>query len=670
MGTLAALKNISLLFCLLLVVLVLNHEVILFDMMYPEQPSIYLINQSIVHLSDLLNIYIHPKLLHEDIPFFRPSGHFLIYQLITPLLGWHNTKAFIIINFTFLTLIGFFMIKLYQFIFPNYRMGGYVAFSIYLMHPALTISRLTIMHFEFAYVFFLIVSLYLFILFCHKSTSQSKNQLDEYFLLISSLLLYVVAVTFKEPAVMLGPVLMIYFWIERYDQQQLLSFFQHMMMNKKNRYVIVLVTAFSVSLGIYLLASWPALDYASKNVSVSHTLGTVNAFLKDVFGLSHDYIISGSLASPELAWRTIVFPLAARLIIGSLCWILLVSTILIFMCSSHELIIYKKSLIFLYLSALIFLILPFSWAMGGPWHYSLTILCLGLAMGFSIEYWSHILIKSKRGVFLSCGIIAVVIASMTICVNKDNINKYKVMEEGAFGITLNRNAVFYPPNIKSKLNSDSIIVVEDSILRNDYFMGNAAYPFLLFLGNAEYDILQRRQSAFFLKFHHTYSGTLFRYAYLMPTLKEEVYPFKIDKMHDVPNEIIYNWLQHFDNIFCLGYDENANWHDKTVLFKQYLLKEQSDRQLDINQYQSFPVVSSNQHLSYTQSLTIPDKQLCQYTCDQDQNCEGFIYQYDQSHHHAMMQCQFSSSAFSANHQLCHHCEWFKKLHSLSGKKIF
>lgn len=48
----------------------------------------------------------------------------------------------------------------------------------------------------------------------------------------------------------------------------------------------------------------------------------------------------------------------------------------------------------------------------------------------------------------------------------------------------------------------------------------------------------------------------------MPALKEEVYPFKISQIQWVPDEIIYNWLSNYDNIFCLGYDEEANWHDR------------------------------------------------------------------------------------------------------------
>src|SRR5437763_1759953 len=104
-------KNIIGFSMILLLVCFVNRSVFQFDMMYPEQPTLYLANQAIKHWSDLFAIYLHPKLLHTNIPFFRPSGHFLIYQLITPIVGWHNTQAFFLINMLFLSLTGYFLIR-------------------------------------------------------------------------------------------------------------------------------------------------------------------------------------------------------------------------------------------------------------------------------------------------------------------------------------------------------------------------------------------------------------------------------------------------------------------------------------------------------------------------------------------------------------------------------
>src|SRR5437868_11251256 len=194
------LKNCMLFATLFAVVLLVNQPVISFNMIYQEQPSIYLANQAIVTWQDLFNIYLHPTWLHINIPFFRPSGHFLIYQLLMPIFGWHNMLALNIISFTFLALTGFFSIKVYQLLFPSFSTGAFIAFGLYLMHPSLSISRLTFMHFDFAYVCFLMLALYLFLLFC-KSTPRKFR----YFFL--SLIVYAIAVTFKEPAIMLGPVM-------------------------------------------------------------------------------------------------------------------------------------------------------------------------------------------------------------------------------------------------------------------------------------------------------------------------------------------------------------------------------------------------------------------------------------------------------------------------------
>jgi hypothetical protein len=66
-------------------------------MVYEEQPIIYLANQKITSLYSFLQVYLHPAQLEIfGVPFFRPSGHFLLYQLITPFVGWHNTQAFLV----------------------------------------------------------------------------------------------------------------------------------------------------------------------------------------------------------------------------------------------------------------------------------------------------------------------------------------------------------------------------------------------------------------------------------------------------------------------------------------------------------------------------------------------------------------------------------------------
>src|SRR5688572_28575416 len=126
--------------------------------MYAEQPMLYVANQSLHTLSDLFNSYLHPRMLNVfSIPFVRPTGHFLLYRLLMPFLGWHNTKGLIIINLFFLSLTGYLVIKLYELLFPSFKWGAYLAFSIYLMHPALMLSRLIVLHFEFAYVFFAVL---------------------------------------------------------------------------------------------------------------------------------------------------------------------------------------------------------------------------------------------------------------------------------------------------------------------------------------------------------------------------------------------------------------------------------------------------------------------------------------------------------------------------------
>ncbi|HSW70608.1 MAG TPA: hypothetical protein VLH77_01355, partial [Gammaproteobacteria bacterium] len=195
-------KNGILFTSLFAFVLLVNNTVLSAKLIYVEQPMLFAANHMLHSLSDLFAIYLHPKMLDIfSIPFFRPTGHFLIYQLLMPFLGWHNTQGLIVVNLFFLACTGLLLIKIYERLFPGFTVGAYLAFSIYLMHPALMLSRLIALHFEFAYVSFTLLSFYCFQRFCQDRKTK------HYSFLMGSLFFYVVAVTCKEPALLLGPVL-------------------------------------------------------------------------------------------------------------------------------------------------------------------------------------------------------------------------------------------------------------------------------------------------------------------------------------------------------------------------------------------------------------------------------------------------------------------------------
>jgi hypothetical protein len=351
----------------------------------------------------------------------------------------------------------------------------------------------------------------------------------------------------------------------------------------------------------------------------------------------------------------IVFPPTAQFIIGTLSWLMLFCAICVCQRRKTEWLRYQTSLTFLFVASLTFLILPLSWASAAPWHHSLTLVCLSLAMGFSIDYFLYRVGLRKIAAVMICMLIAAGITLTAIPVNQENINKYLETKEGPLGFGLTRNAVLHPPNIQNKLRPDSLIIVEDSLLQNDYFLGNAAYPFQLFFTGNDYDKMQLKQRYYYLTFHHTYSGTLFRYAYLMPTLKEELFPFRVEKMDVITNEIIYNWLAHYYNLFCLGYDKNANWYDKTDLFKKNLLKIQSERRLAVHPYQSFPVNVNHKMIAYSEKLAIPDAQHCQFVCDQDRTCKGFVYSESYIGDHLNSRCDYYQSSYLPGKAHCPQC---------------
>jgi len=657
-------KNLLFFILLFVIIIIQNEPIISFDMMYQEQPSIYVANQTITSWEDLLNIYLHPTWFHMNIPFFRPSGHFLMYQIITPFIGWHNTKAFTLISLLFLTGIGFFSIKLYQLLFPSFKVGGIIAFSIYIMHPALSISRLTIMHFDFAYVFFAVLSLYLFVRFCCVNETKNAsidNEIDNkikfhnYHLFVFSLVFFAIAITFKESAIMLGPVLFLYYVISQYHKQPLLQYIRRTLFSRPSIFILLTIFFVSVILSWYLFLTWPSMTYASHSFHLQNSLGTANIFLKDIFGVKGNYIYSGHFQFTEYLWRTTVFTPAARYIMWFFFWLSITSIMLVSFDKKPSSFAYKKSLLFLFISSIGFLALPLSWASGAPWHHSLLLICYSMIMGFSAEYCFHRFTQNQMVITWSCIFVSSLIALVGMTIHFENVIKYMIKPGAYQAISLNRNAVLFPPDIKNQLNQNSIIVVEDSTIHNDYFLGNAAYPMLLFITGQEYSYIKTSEKKYYLNFHHTYGGNLFRYAYLMPKLKEELYPFKVEQMEDIPNEIIYPWLKNYHNIFCVGYDASGNWINKTELFKKNLASEQSARMLKMNHYRSSPVNTFNQNIINTMTPPVPDEQLCQYSCDQNKQCSGFIYAQssnDLQHH---TQCYLYDANLAAASKPCPNC---------------
>ena len=211
--------------------------------------------------------------------------------------------------------------------------------------------------------------------------------------------------------------------------------------------------------------------------------------------------------------------------------------------------------------------MPVVWAMSFPWHLGLSLISLSLVLGFSFEYLLHNIFHHTKWISMIGGLTAVMIGLSTISVNQANIDFAE--KKYGFDLALARNALLNPPDIKNKLNANSVIVIEDNTFNHGYILGNL-YPLNLLYTIGTYDIhaMEATQSRSYFKFQSTYAGTYFRYAYLMPDLKEEVVPFNMNEMSKVPDIVFYKWLAHFDNIFCLGYDAAGNWHDRTAQFKE------------------------------------------------------------------------------------------------------
>lgn len=649
-------------------VLLVNRDIISLNYIYQEQPEIYFANSQIHSLSDFLNLYLHPNMFNVFyIPFFRPSGHFLIYQLLAPILGWQNNQGMLAINFLFLALTGFYVIKLYQLLFPRMMIGAYIAFALYLMHPALILSRLIVLHFEFAYVCLVTMATYYFVTFCQSHYScvnpeVSEVRFNRFGGLALVILLYALAITFKESAVLLGPVLAAYLCISLYSGQSVIQYTRELWRNSAVRNVFLLLSVISLAFLLYLTLQWPTLQNPVKQesnwqITISSAAELIKILLASPYNLLPDSIYS----LYHSRWREFVYSDATRVLIWT-CILFTVSSIwLLRKNNSDTARVYRKSTLFLFVSAMIYLSLPLCWGMGLPWHLNLTLLSLSMLAGFGFEYMlDYMKLNTEWRTFIG-GTLALLIGLSTLVVNQQNITFAKAKYKYEF--LLMTSAVSHPPAIKTQLNEDSVIVVEDRTAHDGYTLGNY-YPLsdLFTLGTYDVHELERSYSRSFLKFQSIYGGTLFRWVYSMPALREEVIPFEIDKMNKLPDIVVYNWLQHQNNIFCLGYDESGNWYDKTEAFKKNLSAENARRKLTVNSYQSEANMKWQGKPIGQLEIYLPEPSICKLQCDQARLCHGFTYADVAYQGHHFRKCfYFSKSDLSAaTKSACKTCTLFIK----------
>lgn len=632
------LRNLSLVMLLFAAVLIANAPILSHDVMYHEQATLYLVNQSIHSLGDLVNVYLHPKGLDDVIPFFRPSGHFLMYQLLTPFIGWHNTRALIVVNLLFLAATGWVMIRLYQVLFPQQKMGGYLAFAIYLVHPSLILSRFLEMHFEFAHVFFLLLGLYYFVLFCQKNQAAVFRHFS---LCCGALISFVIAVTFKESAIMLGPVMMLYFVLH----------FQRQSFSKQGGQLLLLLLVTTVTLAIYLTLPWPHLDHPFKHqLTIMERLAVLNQFFKNFFGIHFNLITHTALPSGNgESWRHVIFPPVFRVLFIGFFLAGVLHALQIFF-SKHNA-VEKKSLLFLLLAAVFFLAIPFQWGMALPWHWNLSILFLSLFIGAGLEAF---ICKIKSAMVFS-SVLFFVLIMLGIEINEVNINDVLRLDPA---MVFNREAIFHPPVIRQQLNQNSIIVVPTHLNQDPYSFGNASANYLA-IKNFDYDKARKKLAWLYRQYDPYYNGTLFKWAYLMPELREEVFPFSLNKMDDVPNEVIYRWLENENNIFCFALDEHSRWYDATAEFRANLLHERDQRHLVISAYDVHYVERLKGQVFTRVLLPYPDSKLCQYSCAQNAICKGFTYMHAEDARRSIMGCEFYSDNPSRG-AFCASCEGFIK----------
>jgi hypothetical protein len=642
---------------LLLLAVAINWPMVTTTMMYPEQALFYNTNHLIHSFADFIRVYTHPLLLDVATPFARPSGNFLMYQLLTPLLGWHNLAGLMVVNLLFQGLVAWLMIKLYKEFFPGFMLGGYIAASLYLMNPSLLIPKFTIMHFEFAYVFFVLLSCYSFIHFTKINQTRlvvPGARLSHFSYLLASIVCYLTAVTFKEAAIMLGPVLALYLLYAIYQPQTTTA---KAWRNKDVFSVFALLAMVSVSLSSYLMLSWhngyhPLLSYSSgaKAIAAAHS------FLAYLTLRPDHYVMAANDSSIVEVLRLQLMPAFLRYT----CWLMLVLACVSWInVLRQKNIVLKKSLAFLFSALILFMVLPIIWGAGHPWHLSLSFVCEAMLVGFGIEFYLRNFFSATGSIVLG-SMLALILALGTYQIDQLNLRKIADMPAG-YALKLNYNAVMHAPAIKSQLNADSILVVQDHLNMGDYYFGDSVYPALTLtsVDNFNFDTLIPGQQNMFWRAQPKYNGTLFRWAYLLPELQEEVVPFTDTDLRLITDAMLGEWLRHINNIFSVAFDQGGNWFDNTARFKQSILAEQKRRHLTVNNYHALTLTAIHNKYAAYQRLPYADAELCKTVCDHDHVCKAFTYVHLTRDGRTYAQC-FYYNKHTDNRKHCQICTGYIK----------
>ena len=211
------------------------------------------------------------------------------------------------------------------------------------------------------------------------------------------------------------------------------------------------------------------------------------------------------------------------------------------------------------------------------------------------------------------------------------------------------------------------LLSKDSRLNNPYAFGGSDFPYYNFLSNlngpgfsitaSQYENIQNH---FYVKTQPVFSGLIFKWAYQNPFLHEMIVPFQVNHMEKIPDIILYIWLRHANNIFCLGYDDKSNWHDRSSEFKRNLILEKAKRNIHVNDYDKMSNTLIKGKTIQSIKLPVSDYQSCQYTCDQNKHCKAFTYINGSGQGQALHYCLFYDSESQGIKSPCAFCTVFTK----------
>lgn len=461
----------------------------------PEFAYFYDLNHSMT-LGGLL-----AKYLEVGVGWYRPTEFYLPYWFLSKFIGWHSIVYWKIANFLTLLLLCAAVYRLVRILFPEERLGAFLAIVYFISHPAHYLVLFEISAFDFLHQIFTVAAVCFFLAACREPARRTRLY-NAAGALCFALALTSKEITFFTPVYLAAACAAVAFLGAREARKA-----------QAQRH-IRLLAPYAMLLVLYLLLHLARMP--SRPADSAYRTQANSAMILENLGKFPLWVIRVFSDTGDTWSQANEQGILANTIVGYALFLLVAAQWSVDL-KSRDL---RLPGILMIVWIPIFLVLP-TYSGAFLWHMSLALTGYAALLGVAVAR----LAKSARAPVVRNGAILLFVGVLVV-LGKDNL--FRTLHNGVHTTAFRLNTqqlLTAPPIARSALRPESMIFVEDR----------------LSLGNWSYG-----------------SGQLFRLTYLKPDLQVSVIP----ALADAPPDAALRWAQGKGDRF-LRYDSDLKWQDAT-----------------------------------------------------------------------------------------------------------